>query len=85
MEKENRMTEKTIPLTMVTPGRSAKVSAVRAGWGLQRRLADMGLIPGRTVKVINNQRRFPIIIDLMGTRLGLGHGVAQKILVEVEK
>ncbi len=85
MEKENRMTEKTIPLTMVTPGRSAKVSAVRAGWGLQRRLADMGLIPGVTIRIINNQAHFPVIIDLMGSRLGLGHGVAQKILVEVEK
>lgn len=68
-------------LSMVQSGELVQVVAVRAGWGLQRRLADMGLTPGVRVKVINSQGRGPVILDLRGSRLALGHGVAHKIMV----
>lgn len=71
-----------MPLAMVSPGEVVQVVDVRAGWGLQRRLADMGLTPGVIIRVMNSQRPGPIIIDLRGSRLVLGHGVAQKILVK---
>jgi Fe2+ transport system protein FeoA len=58
-----------------------QVVNVRAGWGLQRKLADMGLTPGVTIRVMNSQTPGPIIIDLRGSRLVLGYGMAQKILV----
>ncbi len=70
-----------MPLSMVQSGELVQVVAVRAGWGLQRRLADMGLTPGVRVKVINSQGRGPVILDLRGSRLALGHGVAHKIMV----
>lgn len=70
-----------MPLSMVQSGELVQVVAVRAGWGLQRRLADMGLTPGVRVKVINSQGRGPVILDLRGSRLALGHGVAHKIIV----
>ena len=72
-----------MPLAMVSPGETVTVVGVRAGWGLTRRLADMGLVPGTKLMVINSQMPGPIIIDLRGSRLVLGHGIAQKILVEV--
>jgi len=72
-----------MPLAMVNPGEVVTVVSVRAGWGLTRRLADMGLVPGTTLRVINSQMSGPVIIDLRGSRLVLGHGVAQKIIVEV--
>ena len=55
--------------------------AVRAGWGLQRRLADMGLTPGVQVRVVNSQRPGPVVIDIRGSRLALGYGVAHRIMV----
>ena len=76
------MTGKVIPLAMVRPGETVKVSSVRAGWGLLRRLADMGLTSGTRIRVINSQMPGPVLIDLRGSRLALGRGVAQKILVE---
>ena len=72
-----------MPLAMVAPGEVVTVVGVRAGWGLQRRLADMGLTPGVLVRVINSQRPGPMLIDLRGSRVALGRGVAQKILVKV--
>ncbi len=70
---------------MASPGKLYRVTAINSGWRLQRRLADMGLTPGIQVSVMNGQRAGPILINLRGSRLGLGHGMAQKILVkEVE-
>jgi len=66
---------------MVSPGEVVQVVAVRAGWGLQRRLAEMGLNPGVKVRVMNSQRPGPVVIDVRGSRLALGQGVAHKIMV----
>ncbi len=71
-----------MPLSMVSPGELVQVAAVRAGWGLQRRLADMGLTPGVQVRVVNSQRPGPVVIEIRGSRLALGQGVAHKIMVK---
>ena len=76
------MTNQDMPLALVCPGETVTVTTVRAGYGLQRRLADMGLTPGVQIRVINSQMPGPVLIDLRGSRLGLGFGVAQKILVK---
>ena len=70
-----------MPLAMARPGETVAVVGTRAGWGLQRRLADMGLTPGVQIRIINSQMPGPIIIDLRGSRLVLGHGMAQRIMV----
>lgn len=75
------MTGKDMPLAMARPGELVTVIGVRAGWGLQRRLADMGLIPGTQIRVINSQMSGPVLIELRGSRVGLGRGVAQKVMV----
>ena len=78
------MTNYDMPLAMARPGEPVTVTGVRAGWGLRRRLADMGLTPGVRIRVINSQMPGPVLIDLRGSRVGLGRGVAQKILVKEE-
>jgi len=76
------MVNQCMPLAMVCPGEEVRVVDIRAGRGLARRLTDMGLTPGTTLRVLSSHMPGPIIIDLRGTRLVLGGGVAQKILVE---
>ena len=76
------MINQGMPLAMARPGELVTVIGVRAGWGLQRRLADMGLTPGVQIRVINSQMPGPVLIELRGARLALGHGVAQKIVVK---
>ena len=70
-----------MPLSMATQGEIVQVVVVRAGWGLQRRLAEMGLNPGVKIRVLNSQRPGPVVIDVRGSRLALGQGVAHKIMV----
>jgi len=72
-----------MPLAMVSSGEAVQVVDVKAGWGLRRKLADMGLTPGVNIRVVNCQMTGPVIIELRGSRLALGHGMAQKILVKV--
>jgi len=77
------MKDPLMPLAMAGSGGTVQVVDIRAGRGLTRRLADMGLTPGINIKVVNSQRPGPVIIDLRGSRLVLGHGVAQKIMVTI--
>ena len=68
-------------LSRAGAGESVKVLALGAGGGLQRRLADMGLTPGVKIKVISGGRPGQVVIEVRGSRMALGHGIAQKILV----
>ena len=68
-------------LTMVKSGQRVRFLAVRAGRGLQARLAAMGLVPGVEIEVVRNSMQGPFIIDVKGSRLMLGRGMANKIIV----
>ncbi len=73
-----------MPLSMVAPGQEVQLVAMHGGWGIRRRLAEMGLNPGVRIKVI--QADFhggPIIVAVRDTRLALGRGMAHKIMVKL--
>jgi len=71
-----------MPLAMARPGEVVTLVAINAGFGLRRRLAEMGLNPGVSLRIIQSQMPGPIIIDLRGSRLALGRGMAQRIMVK---
>lgn len=68
-------------LSRVKAGETVTIIALGAGWGLQRRLADMGLTPGVKLRVISSGRPGQVVVEVRGSRMALGHGVAAKILV----
>lgn len=71
-----------MPLVIVQSGRRVRLLAVDAGHGLQGRLTAMGLVPGVEIEVLRNSMRGPILIEVKGSRIMLGHGMARKIVVE---
>ena len=71
-----------MPLSMVNSGQKVRLLAIRAGRGLQARLASMGLVPGAELEVISNNLRGPFIVSVKGSRLVLGRGMAHRIEVE---
>ena len=73
------------PLSMVSSGEKVTLVSLRAGWGLKRRLADLGLTPGVEFKVISSGRPGQVVLDVRGSRLALGHGVSGKIMVDNPK
>jgi Fe2+ transport system protein FeoA len=76
------MKEEILPLAMIPPGKEVTLIAIRGGRGLRRRLTDMGLNEGVKLRVIQTQPPGPCIIAIDNTRLILGHGIAQKIMVK---
>lgn len=73
--------EPVMPLTMVSPGEKVRIESFNSGRGITRRLKDMGLNVGMEVHVISKGNPGPFLVAVKGTRLGIGHGVAHKIMV----
>lgn len=69
-------------LSMVAPGQDVQFVGVHGGWGIRRRLAEMGLNPGVKMKVIQADfQGGPIIVAVRDSRLALGRRMAHKIMV----
>jgi ferrous iron transport protein A len=71
----------TMPLSTVSSGKQVHIVSIEAGWGLQRRLVDMGLTPGLKVTVVRSQKSGSVVLDVRGSRLALGRGISHKIMV----
>jgi len=79
-----------VPLTELKKGEAGTVAAIRSrhrrGRGFEKRLMDMGLTPGTIVNVVKSAPfHGPIEILVRGSRLALGRGMAERILVEIDK
>lgn len=75
-----------IALTQMEQGQSGRVVEIRGGIGLRNRLDTMGLRIGKPVaKVSNSFLRGPVTVNVNTTQLSLGHGMAAKVIVEVEE
>lgn len=70
-----------MPLTIVQAGRRVRLVTVDEGHGLQGRLASMGLVPGVEIEVLRNSLHGPFLIAVKGSRIMIGRGMAQKIIV----
>ena len=73
--------KKVIPLSTIQSGKTVRLVGVEAGRGLNSRLAAMGLLPNVEITVINNGHPGPFVISLKGSRMMLGRGMADKIMV----
>lgn len=78
------MGDANMPLALAPLNRPLTVIRITAGCGLSRRLADLGIVPGVELRLVNPDTLGPVIVDLKGARLALGRGVAQRVMV-VEK
>ncbi|MEM2111441.1 MAG: FeoA family protein [Candidatus Bathyarchaeia archaeon] len=83
-----------LPLTALKEGESGIITSVKAnpgpgggkGWGLKKRLLDMGLTPGTKVTVVKSVPfHGPLEVHVRGSRLALGRGMAERIFVEIAK
>ena len=78
--------EKLITLRQMPPGRSGKVVEIQGGAGLINRLSALGVRPGKKVtKVSSMLMRGPVTIQSGNTRLAVGFGMANRIIVELEE
>ncbi|MFW9769591.1 MAG: ferrous iron transport protein A [Candidatus Thorarchaeota archaeon] len=50
---------------------------------IMKRLLDLGLTKGCSFKVIQSRGRGPVLVEVRGTRIALGYGLASQLIVEV--
>ncbi|MFH1684425.1 MAG: FeoA family protein [Candidatus Margulisiibacteriota bacterium] len=81
------MSEKeVIALTEMKTGENGIVVSILGGRGAFRRLEALGIRIGK--KIIKKSRGLlwgPVTVQVGGTQIGIGHGMASKVMVEVEK
>lgn len=70
------------PLTMAETGTRFRVVSIAAGHQATHRLAELGIIPGVEVGIIQGQGRGPLLLAVRDTRLAVERGIAHKILVQ---
>ena len=63
-------------------GTSVVVHKLKGGRELVTRLVALGFSIGAQVKVLQNRAHGPLLVLVRDTRIALGRGQAQKILVE---
>ena len=75
-------TEPVTPLMMLRPGDRAKVVEVQGGRGVRQRLSSMGVYPGEYVSLVRGGRGGPVIVEVRGSRVVIGRGMAHRVMVE---
>lgn len=68
-------------LSMLQAGEAGVVAGLAGGSGLGGRLAGMGFAPGTPIKVLQATTHGPLIVMLRDTRVALGAGEANQVLV----
>ena len=71
-----------LPLVMISAGEDVQLVNVVGGRVLRKRLADLGLNPGMNLRVVQVGPQGPMILAVKGSRIALGRGMAQKVMVE---
>lgn len=60
------------------------VKQISAGYKAQRFLADLGIHEGEKIRITKNDVG-PVIVEIKGTRVAVGRGLASKINVLLEE
>ncbi len=70
---------KSFPLAMASIGEKLRIVKLKGSEGTVRRLIGMGLVPSIEVQIISNSGG-SVIVAIGDNRIGLGAGMAQKIM-----
>ena len=75
--------DQSTPITALAPGQSGRVVDV-GGAGMSRHLASLGIYTGTRLRLVRGGSGHAAIVEVGGTRLVVGRGMAPRILVEPE-
>ncbi|MBL4712778.1 MAG: ferrous iron transport protein A [Gammaproteobacteria bacterium] len=73
--------EPTTNLLNLANGRSGRIADIKGGNQMVRRMLSLGLRVGTIVNMLNHRGK-SVVIQNSGTRVALGPGMAEKLLVE---
>jgi len=70
-----------LPLAMTAIGDRVWVVRIKGGRRMVRRLTDVGIVQGNEVTVVSRTESGSVIVGIQGCRIGLGAGMAHRVLV----
>lgn len=66
-------------------GKTVRVIEYKGGKGVNSKLRQLGLTPGKEVKVLRRAPMGgPLMIDIEGRSIALGRGIAARVQVEMD-
>jgi len=69
-------------LTDLPVGIKAQIVELRGGFGIQRHLISLGIVPGKFIRKIASQPiGGPTIIEVDGARIAIGRRIARRTIV----
>ena len=72
-----------VDIIQLQPGEKGVVVDIQGGWGLIRKLDALGIRRGVKIMKISSQfLRGPVIIQVGGTQVAIGFGMAKRIIVD---
>ena len=75
-----------LSLNEMRKGEIRLIREIRGGYGFIKRMESMNIRAGKEIKKLSTIfRRGPVTIQIDRTQLALGHGMANRILVEVKR
>ena len=78
--------DKEISLQKMKAGQSGTVAQLLGGHGLVNRLSVLGIRPGKRItKVSSMFMRGPVTVQVNSTQIAIGFGMANKVLVKMDK
>ncbi len=78
--KNPRLPAKTLDL--YHEGDTVIITDIHGGRGITKRLKEMGLGIGEIVTILKNHRPGGLVLEVMDSKLCIGHGIANKIRAE---
>ena len=70
-------------LNEVKSGQQGRVLSVEGKPDFQRRITAVGVTPGGSFSVVQNEKKYPLLLDVRGTLLAVDRSDCGKIKVEV--
>lgn len=68
-------------LEMLEKGKRAVVARIDGGQCAREKLLELGVVPGVPVRVLMSAHRGPMLIEVLGSRVMIGQGLASKVIV----
>ncbi len=86
LEEAGKHDQSLVSITNLKEGQRGKISFIRGGHNVLKRLLDMGLTPGTEVHIVRvAPLGGPVELSVRNSKLALGKGVASKIFIDVAK
>ncbi|MBU0756765.1 MAG: ferrous iron transport protein A [Nanoarchaeota archaeon] len=69
------------PIAEIKEGGECTIDCVECGKNLMSRMSCLGLLNGTKLRVLKNKGKGPILVKVLNSKMAIGRGQAEKILV----